>query len=115
MVKAKRIAPIFPVRDVGVALDYYRRLGFRTRAYDSGYGFVSLQKVEIHLGVVPDGTESTPSSAYLFVDDADALAQDWISRGVDVRLPQDTEWRQHEGVLVDPDGNIIRFGSPLGE
>ncbi|TVY99054.1 dioxygenase [Trebonia kvetii] len=28
-------------------------------------------------------------------------------------LPQDTEWGQHEGVLVDPDGNVIRFGSPM--
>jgi len=30
-----------------------------------------------------------------------------------VRLPQDTEWGRHEGVLVDPDGNVIRFGSPM--
>jgi uncharacterized glyoxalase superfamily protein PhnB len=30
-----------------------------------------------------------------------------------VRLPQDTEWGKHEGVLVDPDGNAIRFGSPM--
>jgi len=28
-----------------------------------------------------------------------------------VRLPQDTEWGQPEGALVDPDGNVIRFGS----
>ncbi len=27
--------------------------------------------------------------------------------------PEDTEWGQHEGVLVDPDGNMIRFGSPM--
>ena len=26
--------------------------------------------------------------------------------------PEDTEWGQHEGALVDPDGNVIRFGSP---
>jgi uncharacterized glyoxalase superfamily protein PhnB len=49
----------------------------------------------------------------LFVEDADALAQTWLAAGGDVRLPQDTEWGQHEGVLVDPDGNVIRFGSPM--
>jgi uncharacterized glyoxalase superfamily protein PhnB len=48
----------------------------------------------------------------LFVEDADALAQNWLAAGADVRLPQDTEWGQHEGVLIDPDGNVIRFGSP---
>ena len=31
----------------------------------------------------------------------------------DMRLPEDTEWGQREGVLVDPDGNVIRFGSPM--
>jgi uncharacterized glyoxalase superfamily protein PhnB len=53
------------------------------------------------------------STAYLFVEDADALAETWLAAGGDVRLPEDTEWGQHEGVLVDPDGNVIRFGSPM--
>jgi uncharacterized glyoxalase superfamily protein PhnB len=53
------------------------------------------------------------SNAYLWVDDADALAREWAATGADVRPPEDTEWGQHEGVLIDPDGNIIRFGSPL--
>jgi uncharacterized glyoxalase superfamily protein PhnB len=53
------------------------------------------------------------ASAYLFVEDADALARTWAGAGGDVRLPEDTEWGQHEGVLIDPDGNVIRFGSPM--
>jgi uncharacterized glyoxalase superfamily protein PhnB len=28
-------------------------------------------------------------------------------------MPEDTEWGQHEGALVDPDGNVLRFGSPM--
>ena len=109
----KRIAPIFPVRDLSLSLEHYRRLGFATREYDSGYGFVTRGRIEIHLGVVSDNSKLSPSSAYLWVEDADALAQTWSSVGGDVRFPEDTEWGQHEGVLTDPDGNIIRFGSPL--
>jgi hypothetical protein len=41
------------------------------------------------------------------------LAGRWRAAGADVRLPHDTEWGQHEGVLIDPDGNVIRFGSPM--
>ena len=41
------------------------------------------------------------------------LARQWRDAGGDVRLPEDTEWGQHEGALVDPDGNVIRFGSPM--
>jgi uncharacterized glyoxalase superfamily protein PhnB len=53
------------------------------------------------------------NSAYLFVDDADVLAEEWRSTGVEVHTPQDTEWGQHEGAVVDPDGNVIRFGSSM--
>ena len=108
----KRFAPIFPVRDLGAALAYYRRLGFGTREYEGGgYGFAVLEGVELHLGVVTE--KATPASAYLFVDDAEALARTWVSAGADVRAPEDTEWGQHEGVVIDPDGNVIRFGSPM--
>ena len=114
MATLKRIAPIFPVRDLSASLEHYQRLGFATRTYaKGGYGFASLDDVEIHLGVVPGGASTTPASAYLFVEDADQLAQRWTSTGADVRPPVDTEWGQHEGVVIDPDGNIIRFGSPM--
>jgi predicted enzyme related to lactoylglutathione lyase len=109
----QRIAPIFAVRDLEVAMQYYERLGFAVRAYGGGgYGFATRDGLEIHLGVVPDGDPRT-SAAYLFVDDADALAAVWRSAGVHVHPPQDTEWGKREGVVVDPDGNVIRFGSPL--
>jgi uncharacterized glyoxalase superfamily protein PhnB len=49
----------------------------------------------------------------LRVDDADGLAATWQAAGVEVSMPVDTEWGQREGALVDPDGNVLRFGSPL--
>jgi hypothetical protein len=109
---AKRIAPILPVSDVRASLAHYERLGFVTREYEGGgYGYVALDGVEIHLGEVPE--VKTPAAAYLFVEDADDLATTWRSAGADVRPPEDTEWGQREGVLIDPDGNVIRFGSPM--
>ena len=107
-----RIAPIFSVHDLDAALDFYRRLGFSVRAYSGGgYGFANRDGIEIHLGV--PGREHHPGSAYLFVDDADQLAATWRAAGVEVHMPKDTEWGRHEGALVDPDGNVIRFGSPI--
>jgi hypothetical protein len=41
------------------------------------------------------------------------LARTWRAAGGDVRLRRDTEWGQHEGVLVDTDGNVIGFCSPV--
>ena len=77
-----------------------------------GYGFATRDAVEIHLGVVHTD-DHHPTSAYLFVTDADHLAAQWRAAGVELHLPQDTEWGQREGAVVDPDGNVIRFGSPL--
>jgi len=115
MATLKRVAPIFPVRDLTASLSYYQRLGFDTREYDGGgYGYVTRDGIEIHLGVVPDvGPSAATHSAYLWVDDADALAQAWRAAGAEVQLPADTEWNQHEGAHVDPDGNVLRFGSPV--
>ena len=115
MSRAHRIAPIFPVRDLDASLEHYRRLGFVVRAYQGGgYGFAARDAIELHLGVASDGAGHV-GSAYLFVDDADALAEEWRAAGVDVHPPQDTDWGMHEGAIVDPDGNVIRFGSPLPE
>ena len=113
MATLKRVAPIFAVRDLGAALAHYSRLGFDTREYEGGgYGFATRDGIEIHLGTVPSG-DVRSSNAYMWVDDSDALAREWAAAGADIRPPQDTEWGQHEGVLIDPDGNIIRFGSPV--
>jgi hypothetical protein len=108
-----RIAPVFAVGDLGATLAHYQRMGFATRVYiGGGYAYATRDGLEIHLGLVP-AEDHRVSSAYLFVDDADELAHQWRSAGLDVRMPQDTEWGKHEGAIVDPDGNVIRFGSPI--
>jgi predicted enzyme related to lactoylglutathione lyase len=108
-----RMAPIFPVSDLAVSFAHYGRLGFGTRAYvDGGYGYVTRDGVELHLGVVADRTPHGHASAYLWVDDADETAAEWQAAGVEVLAPRDTAWGQHEGAVVDLDGNVIRFGSP---
>jgi predicted lactoylglutathione lyase len=110
MATLRRAAPIFAVRDLDASMAHYQRMGFATRAYEGGgYGFATRDRVEIHLG----DSDSRTSSAYLFVDDADQLAEEWRAGGVDVHQPEDTEWGMHEGAVVDPDGNVIRFGSRI--
>lgn len=113
MAMLRRIAPIFSVRDLDMALEFYRRLGFAVRPWaGGGYGFATRDGLELHLGVEPAGDRHA-GSAYLFVDDSEALAAEWRAAGVEVRAPQDTQWNQHEGSVIDPDGNVIRFGSPM--
>jgi hypothetical protein len=113
----RRIAPVFVTTDLARALAHYERLGFTVEAYDGAdyYGYARRDGIEIHLATVdridPAGTTSC---AYLWVDDAAALQREWSAAGVEGRLdpPEPTDYGLDEGAHIDPDGNLIRFGSP---
>ena len=113
----RRIAPVFVTTDLSRALGHYERLGFAVQAYDGAdyYGYASRDGIEIHLALVDEvDHRRTTSCAYVWVDDAFALYGEWSSAGVGGRLqrPEATDYGLHEGAHVDPDGNLIRFGSP---
>jgi DNA-binding MarR family transcriptional regulator len=110
----RRFSPIFGVRDLGAALAHYAALGFRTHPDDDGdqYGFAWRDGIDLHL-TVPE--TACPGSAYLYVRDADALYTEWSRPGIagHTHPAGPTPYRMREGSHVDPDGNLIRFGSPL--
>ncbi|MEV6636376.1 VOC family protein [Actinoplanes sp. NPDC051470] len=113
-----RIAPILPVRDLEVALDRYRRLGFEASAYagPERYGYADRDGISLHLSEVTGHDPLTTSSmVYLYVSDADAVHAEWAAAGVGGRLspPRDTAWGLREFSYVDPDGSLHRVGSPL--
>lgn len=88
--------------------------GLRTRPYGGAiYGVATRDRVEIQSGSVPNDQAWTGTTAYLYFDDADRLAEEWRAAGAEVHGPEATEWGQHEGVLLDLDGNVIRLGSPI--
>jgi Ser/Thr protein kinase RdoA (MazF antagonist) len=113
-----RASPVLPVRDLRRTLSHYDGLGFTTLAHagGDGYGFADRDGVGLHFAADahrPPGVEA--GEAYLFTDDADALALEWGRPGVGgiTRPVADTPYRLREGSHVDPDGNLIRFGSPV--
>jgi hypothetical protein len=112
------VAPIFPVRDLLAALEHYRRLGFDVRPYDETveYGFATRDGIQLHFTCQRDHDPLTQASAaYFYVENADALYDEWRESGADGRFgePYDTEYGLREGMHIDPDGNLIRYGSPL--
>ena len=108
-----RVSPIFPVTDLQRALEHYAALGCLVSTHDETYGFAAMAGVELHLAVVADHDPlRTASAAYLHVPDADELAARWA--GVErTGTPVDTDYGLREGWHIDPDGNLLRFGSPL--
>jgi Ser/Thr protein kinase RdoA (MazF antagonist) len=114
-----QFAPIFPVADLRRALAHYESLGFETLAYEGGdeYGFAERDGVGLHLAASTDThhPHAERGTAYLYVENADALYEEWGRPGIagTTRPPGDTPYKLREGSHVDPDGNLIRFGSSL--
>jgi len=105
--------PAFSVADVGRAVDHYQRLGFRTSHHDETYAFAHRDDLTIHLAHAGEGAPRGGSVLYLHVDDADQLAAEWRKAGLAVSGPEDYDYGKREGFHIDPDGNKLRFGSPL--
>jgi len=106
--------PIFRVTDVVRATDHYAKMGFEIDFHDETYAFAHRDRdLTIHL-TLPEG-EETPGAGVLYIhcDDAEQLAAEWRTAGVEVVGPEDFDYGKREGSLVDPDGNLIRFGSTI--
>ena len=108
MTSEVRASPVLPVTDLDRALAHYAALGFATSRHDDTYGFAAWAGLELHLTVDPD---TTGAEVYLHVPDADAVAESWAGPGT--TTPTAKSWGVREGSHVDPDGNLLRFGSPL--
>lgn len=112
-VALRSVAPVFSTTDVARWLDHYRDLGFEVEAHDEEYGFASLGPVQLHVSRNPGHDPlTTAGCAYLEVDDADEVYQKWSTApgGRDVE-PVDTDYGMREGGHIDPDGNLLRYGT----
>jgi hypothetical protein len=115
------IAPIFPTADLEVMRTHYEALGFDVQVHGSGYGTAARDGVRLHFRQVPVEKAGTGGAvavgergaAYIGVDDADGLHAEWRAAGVgetgDLFDPGFGVW---EAAHTDPDGNLLRFGSP---
>jgi len=110
-------APCFPTRNMQAALAHYDQLGFTVMPYTAGaeWGWARFENAEIHLYLKEDHDPArTAAAADLTVTDCDGLEREWSATGVPgTGDPYDTPYRRREAVHVDPDNNLIRFGSPI--
>ncbi len=116
--------PILPSRDMNETLAFYQRLGFENLGAppeEWNYLIIGRGALELHFVGTPDVDPlTTAGSCYAFVDDAQALYEQWNglvapdeASGSRVVAPSDTDYRMREFAIVDPSGNLLRIGSSL--
>jgi len=107
--------PIFKVSDLARSVAWYERAGFEVSHHDGFYAFAHRKRdLTIHLAHDPEGElPQVHSSLYIHCQDADRVAEEWREAGLEVDGPRDEDYGKREGSVTDPDGNLIRFGSPI--
>lgn len=113
--------PIFTVASAADSAAHYEKLGFEISYHDDSYAFARhSENLSVHLAQAEDdstgswnsGRPAGGGSLYIHCDDADVVAAEWRQAGLEVTEPQDEDYGKREGTHTDPDGNVIRFGSP---
>jgi len=112
--------PVISVDDLSGALDYYQRvLGFtRDWLWGEPPTVAGLYRDRIELQLAQRGKlgPAGPSHVYLRGSGVDALFEELSGAGVKIHEPiADRPYGLRDFAVLDPSGNRLDFGAPLGE
>ena len=111
-----QIIPTLPARSIDDTVAYYERLGFHTVARYPGeqeYAIVRRDDAELHFYEFPVDPEQNLAGCYLRIADAAALFEEWQGVEDTVQPLIDTDYGLREFAVSDPNGNLLRIGSPI--
>jgi hypothetical protein len=106
--------PIFKVADVARSTAWFECAGFEVSFHDDSYAFAHRDRdLTIHLAQAVGDEPLGHGILYIHCQEADRVADEWRHAGIEVNGPRDEDYGKREGSVTDPDGNVIRFGSPI--
>ena len=131
------VAPGIPTTDMARTIEHYERLGFTFSSAvpssagpgsagapdkpavsaEASFAIGERDGVALHFALKPDHDPSrTATWVYISVEDADELSAELDASGAGQgRSPRDTDYKMREFAHIDPDGNLLLFGSRLRE
>jgi catechol 2,3-dioxygenase-like lactoylglutathione lyase family enzyme len=92
---------------------YTERLGFKTQLQVDDYLIVSREGAEIHFWHCDDRHIAENTSCYIRVESTQALYTEFSSNGLSLDPPLRREWGMQELYLIDPHGNLLKFGESV--
>ena len=110
----RKALPQLPFDDVAAAVVYYRDvLGFRVNYQQLDLGVMDRDDITVLL-IARTERHSGIGSAYVYVEDADALYAELQRKNANVEgEPVSHPWGLRDFGVVDFEGNQIRFGQPF--
>lgn len=111
---------VLAVADIDASRTFYiDKLGFAEDLRVDGWSFLRRGACRLRLGDCPGITPMSDCPdhswfAYLNVQDAGALYQECVGKGVEIWHPLgDKPWGMREFAIVTPDGHRIMFGEQI--
>lgn len=105
--------PILPSMNIDESQAFYeKQLGFSSTVYkEHNYLIMRRGEMEIHFWLTDNKLFPDNSSCYIRGGQVVALYEEYNSRGVP-RLSEFTvrSWNMKEFYIIDPHGNLLRFG-----
>jgi uncharacterized protein len=115
------VAPGVPTTDMTRTVEHYRRLGFTfstpgsPSVAEACFAIAERDGIELHFALKPEHDPATTATwVYIGVEDADVMSAELDAAGAGQGRPvRDTDYKMRELAHIDPDGNLLLFGSPL--
>ncbi len=89
---------------------YTERLGFVLMAQLADYVIVGRDGCELHFHACDNTLIAPNTSCYVRASNTQALYEEFKNRGADVKPPEVRPWCMKELYVVDPHGNLLKFG-----
>jgi catechol 2,3-dioxygenase-like lactoylglutathione lyase family enzyme len=107
----KSTVPVLASLNLKETLDFYtNQLGFKIRGQFEDYAILSRDDAEIHFWKCEDRHISENTSCYVRASDIQTLYEEFKKRGLILREPVIQPWGMKELYVIDPHGNLLKFG-----
>lgn len=112
----QRAVPVLASLDLDRTVDFYEnKLGFKTVANYDGYVIFERDDINIHYGTCEDRYIAENTSCYVFVTGIETLYEEYQAQQVihPNGALEEKFYDVYEFSILDPDGNLIKFGEPI--
>ena len=107
----KSTVPVLASLDLSQSVAFYTtRLGFTKLSQYDDYAIVVRDGAEIHFWLCRDRAIAENTSCYIRVADTERLFTEFAENGVTVEPPLVRPWGMKELYVIDPHGNLLKFG-----
>jgi len=119
--RIQRVSYALAVHDLARSTAYWRDvLGWELGFEDPGnWSFMFRDRVGVHIGECKDATPAAEIGdhsylGYIVMDDVEAYRDEIITRGAEVKGPEDKPWGMREMAVRTIDGHRFMFAQELG-